>query len=136
MVVTRAQTYFNPYNYPVSRDGLLSMDSELVVRAKPSNIRKMILKWARQNNYKYLTYSEGYIKLKIGRYYSTPLIIFYICTFYLGAIIHYALRHDLGNLEIWIYPYQWGTLLILKGNGKKIPGAMKSLQMFLKAKKR
>ena len=120
---------------PGPRDGLIKMRTELVVIKSLQSTHNSIREWIRKKGYRVKYYSWGYIKLKIGSYYSAPLIIFYICTFWIGAIIHYAIRSDLGTLKIYIYPYRGKTLLVLEGEGRNMPAAMKSLQVHLKAKK-
>ncbi len=107
---------------------------DLVTNELPITTQKKIKRWAKKNNFRILIYRGGYIKLKIGRGYSRAMIIIYIFTFWMGAILHRIVRSEYGKLNILLYPYGPGTFLILEWKGGESALAAKNLKKELKAK--
>lgn len=74
------------------------------------------------------------MELQLSRGYSRAMVVFYILTFWIGAIIHRLLRIDEDKLQIYIYPYGPGTYLHLQGQGKEISPAIKDIKKDINAK--
>lgn len=62
------------------------------------------------------------------------MVVLYILTFWIGAIIHRVIRADHGKLFIYIHPWGPGTYMFLKGEGKEIPDAIADLKKKIGAK--
>jgi hypothetical protein len=106
----------------------------LVVDGPPKKTQRKIKSWAKNNGYKILVYRNGYMELKLSRGYSRAMVVFYILTFWIGAIVHRLLRIDEDKLQIYIHPYGPGTYLHLQGQGKEISPAIKDIKKEIKAK--
>ncbi len=97
-------------------------------------IQKKIGKWARKNGYPVLIYQKGFIKLRISKGYSRAIVVLYILTLWIGAVVHRIRKMDHGKLDIYLHPYGPGTYLYLKGEGIDVIRAIKDLKKEIKAK--
>jgi hypothetical protein len=106
----------------------------LVVDEQPMMTQKRIKRWAKKNGYKILRYQGGFIKIQVSKGYSRTMVIIYILTLWIGAIIHRLLRMEHGKLYILLNPYGPGTFLTLKWKGADSAKAVKDLKKEIKAK--
>jgi hypothetical protein len=111
----------------MSRVDIVTKDPQMVVQKK-------IKVWAKKNHYSVLLDRWGFIKLKISKGYSRAIVVYYILTFWIGAIIHRILRIEHGKMYIYLHPYGSGTYLSLRWGGKEAYSAMKDLKKHINAK--
>jgi hypothetical protein len=104
------------------------------VGQEPVLIQKKIVKWARKKGYTILIYKKGFIKLRISKGYSRAVVVLYILTLWIGAIVHRIMRMDHGKLVIYLHPYGPGTYLYLTGEGIDVIRAIADLKHDINAK--
>ncbi len=106
----------------------------IVAKNPPNLVQKKIRDWAKKNHYSIIIYRRGFIKLKISKGYSRAIVVYYILTFWIGAIIHRILHIEHGKLYIYFHPYGSGTYLTLTWGGKEAYSAIKDLKKHINAK--
>jgi hypothetical protein len=106
----------------------------LVVDELPIPTQRNIKKWARKKGYKVLRYRGGYLELQISKGYSRAMVVLYILTFWIGAIIHRLLRLEQGKMYIYLYPYGPSTFLTLRFKGGECAKAVNIMKNEIKAK--
>ena len=114
--------------------GLDTVERALTVGQEPVLIQKKIGKWAKENGYPILVYQNGFIKLRISKGYSRAVVVLYLLTLWIGAVMHRLRRMEHGELLIYIHPFGTGTYLYLKGEGVDVIRAIKELKKEIKAK--